>query len=194
VRPESDAWYVAVEQYRVDEPREMLFLTTHQHTVITQHVPHVGMNRSTRDILIALVIGGGVTGGVYGVAGHPVLAGVTGLCWAGGVALALRINHLYPAYWTGKGWADRRWRGLASGTLVFAGMIGIGPLLPVTNELRYGLGILVVGAGFVTYLMGMLAVLERTDVETGATSSGPDEGQQSGDTVRGSRGAELEGP
>jgi len=159
-----------------------------------QRVPHIGMERSIRDILITLVTGGGVTGGVYEIAGYLGLAGVTGLCWAVGVALALRLDHLYPAYWTGKRWADRRWRGLASGTLVFAGMIGIGPLLPVTNELRYGLGILVVGAGFVTYLMGMLAVLEQTDVETGATSSGPDEGQQSGDTVRGSRGADLEGP
>jgi len=67
-------------------------------------------------------------------------------------------------------------------------------MLPVTNELRFGLGILVVGTGFVTQLAGMLAVLERTDVETGATSSGPEEGQQSGNTTHGSRGVDVEGP
>ena len=152
------------------------------------------MDRSTRDILVALVIGGGVTGGVYAIAGHPVLAGVAGLCWAGAVALALHVKHLYPAYWTGEGWTDRRWSGLGNGALLLAGLIGVGPLLPVTNGLRFGLGILVLGTGFVTYMTGMLAVLERTDVETGATSSGPDEGQQSGDTTRGGRGVDLEGP
>ena len=147
------------------------------------------MDRSARNILIALVVGGGITGGVYAIAGHPVLAGVTGLCWAGGVALALRVKHLYPAYWTGG-----RWSGLASGTFTLAGTIGVSPMLPVTNEVRFGLGALVIGVAFVTHLAGMLAVLERTDVETGATSSGPEEGQQSGDTPRESRGVDLEGP
>ena len=159
-----------------------------------QRVPHVGMDRSTRDILITLVVGGGVAAGVYEIAGYPSLAGVTGLCWAGGIALALRLDHLYPAYWTGEGWADRRWRGLAGGTFALAATIGVSPLLPVTNEVRFGLGTLVVGVAFVTHLAGMLAVLERTDIETGAASSGSDEGQQSGDTAHGSRGDGLEGP
>ncbi|PSP59347.1 sterol desaturase [Halobacteriales archaeon QH_7_66_36] len=102
------------------------------------------MDRSIRDILMTLVTGGGVTSGVYEIAGYLSLAGVTGLCWAVGVALALRIDHLYPAYWTGEGWADRRWRGLAGGTFALAATIGVSPLLPVTNEVRFGLGTLVV--------------------------------------------------
>lgn len=131
------------------------------------------MERTTRDTLIALLVGGGISAvGLYW--GYPSLAVVTGLCWAGGLKLTLRIGHLYPAYATGETWADKRWSMLGVGLVSLAGLIGVSPLLPISNELRLGLGFLVLGAGLAAYSTGTLAVLERVDYESSATSSNPE--------------------
>lgn len=78
------------------------------------------MERTTRDTLIAFLVGGGISAvGLYW--GYPSLAVVTGLCWAGGLKLTLRIGHLYPAYATGETWADKRWSMLGVGLVSLAG-------------------------------------------------------------------------
>ncbi|WP_435115005.1 hypothetical protein [Halolamina sp. C58] len=48
------------------------------------------------------------------------------------------------------------------------------PALPVTEELRFGLGILVVGTGLLAYTAGSLAVLERIEDGDGASAASRD--------------------
>ncbi|MFP4590727.1 MAG: sterol desaturase [Halobacteriales archaeon] len=121
------------------------------------------MERTIRDTLIALLIGGGITGGLYWLSGHISLALVTGLCWVCGLKLTLHIGYLYPAYATGDTWTDKRWTGLSVGLVTLAALIGVSPMLPLSSELRLGLGFLVIGAGLVAYSAGTLAVLERVE-------------------------------
>ncbi|MFB6195500.1 MAG: sterol desaturase [Haloplanus sp.] len=120
------------------------------------------MERSTRDTLTTSLVGGGIGAGLYWLGGHVSLALVTGVCWACGLKLTRHIGHRYSAYATGETWADKRWTGLSAGLVTLAALVGVSPLLPISNELRLGLGALVVGAGLVAYTAGTLAVLERT--------------------------------
>jgi len=126
------------------------------------------MERTIRDTLIALVVGGGISGGLYWLAGHVSLAVATGLCWAIGLKLALHSRYLYPAFDVGDTWSSNRWSALAIGLINFAALLGVSPMLPISDELRLGLGFLVVGVGLVAYSAGTLAVLERVqgDSET----------------------------
>lgn len=130
------------------------------------------MRRTTRDTLAALLVGGGIGGGVYALDGTVGLALAAGACWAAGLAVTLRIGHLYPTYATGEQWTDRRWTALSAGLVSLAALVGMGATNPGTGELRLGLGVLVGGAGLVAYATGTMAVLERTtDDPTGATAN-----------------------
>lgn len=129
------------------------------------------MQRPIRDTLIAF-LGGGVIGvGLYWVSGQLSLALVTGMCWAFGLKLTLYIGHLYPAYATGDTWADKRWTGLSAGLITLAALIGVSPMLPISNNLQLGLGLLIIGTGLVAYTAGTIAVLERVEGNSNATSS-----------------------
>lgn len=133
------------------------------------------MERTSRDTVSALLIGGGISGGLYWLTGYISLALVTGLCWVCGFKLTLLTGHLYPAYSTGDTWADKRWTGLSVGLVTLAALLGVSPLLPISDELRLGLGFLVLGAGLVAYSAGTLAVLERVDDDSGlATTATPE--------------------
>lgn len=123
------------------------------------------MDRRSWHTLAALVAGGGTAGGLGWLVGHVVLALATGLCWACGLALTLRIGRLYPGYATGETWDDKRWTGLSVGVVTLAALIGVSPALPLSNELRLGLGYLVLGAGLAAYAAGTLAVLERVETD-----------------------------
>lgn len=132
------------------------------------------MKRAVRDTLIALLIGGGLGGGLYWLGGRISLAVVTGLCWACGLRLTLYIRQLYPTYATGNTWTDKRWTGLGAGLVNLAALIGVSPMLPISNELRLGLGFLVGGAGLVAYSAGTLAVLERVEGNPNGAASNPE--------------------
>ncbi len=129
------------------------------------------MERAVRDTLGAVLVGGATSLGLYWLGGHVGLALVTGLCWACGLKLALRVGHLYPAYATGETWADKRWTGLSVGLVSLAALVGLSPALPLSNELRLGLGFLVAGAGLGAYSAGTLAVLERVEGDPRTTSA-----------------------
>lgn len=138
------------------------------------------MRRTTRDTLAAFLVGGGIGGGVYWLDGDAGVALVAGVCWAAGLAVTLRIGHLYPAYATGEQWTDKRWTALSAGLVSLAALVGMGATGPATGELRLGLGVLVGGAGLVAYATGTMAVLERTaDDSTGAAPS-PDASHSTG--------------
>jgi hypothetical protein len=141
------------------------------------------MERTTRDSLLALLVGGGLgTVGVYW--GHTSLGVVTGLCWAGGLKLTLRVRQLSQTYATGETWADSRWTGAGIGLVSLAALVGVSPTLPISNELRLGLGLLVLGAGLGAYSAGTLAVLELlADNSAGTPSSGAPPQSTDGDRV-----------
>lgn len=121
------------------------------------------MGRANRHTLIALFLGGGIGAGLYWLSGYASLALVAGLCWACGLELTFRIGRLYPAYATGETWADKRWTGLSVALVTLAALTGVSPALPIAEELRLGLGVLVTGAGVVAYAAGTIAVLERVE-------------------------------
>lgn len=138
------------------------------------------MRRTIRDTLIALPVGGGVCIGLYWVGGYLSLALVTGLCWTCGLTLTLHIKYRYPEYTQGVAWTDKRWRGLGVGLVTLAALIGVNPMLPISDELRLGLGFLVIGAGLVAYAAGTISVLEQvhgnsnTAVSASSTAYSPD--------------------
>jgi drug/metabolite transporter (DMT)-like permease len=89
------------------------------------------------------------------------LAAVTGLCWGGGVALTLR--HLDSPLGTSTGgWSVARWSGAFAGALTLAATVGVSPSLPVSNDLRFALGSLVVGFGVLVFNLGGAMVLDAT--------------------------------
>ena len=132
------------------------------------------MERTTRYTvpgLLALLVVVGIGGGLYRLTGQLSLALVTGFCWVCGLGLTLHVGRRYPAYATGETWADKRWTGVSVGIVTLAALVGVGPTLPLSSDLRFGLGLLVLGAGLVAYAAGTLAVLERVEDEPNAASS-----------------------
>jgi hypothetical protein len=118
------------------------------------------MERTFRDTLVALFVGGAISGGLYWVTGHVSIAVATGICLVIGLKLVLRSRYLYPAFSAGDTWSSNRWSALAIGLANFAALLGVSPMLPISDELRLGLGFLVIAVGLVTYSAGTLAVLE----------------------------------
>jgi len=102
------------------------------------------------------VLGVVVGAGQYWLVGDVGLAVVTGVLWAVGLLLTLRVGRLYPSHATGERWRDKRWTGLSVGLITLGALVGVSPTLPVTGELRLGLGLLVLEAGFVGYVSGTL--------------------------------------
>jgi uncharacterized BrkB/YihY/UPF0761 family membrane protein len=127
------------------------------------------MERTARDTLVALLVGSGISGGLYWLIGYISLAVTAGLCWVIGLKLSLYVRYLNPAFDMGDTWSSNRWPVLAIGLLNFAALIGVSPMLPISDKLRLGLGFLVIGAGLVAYSAGTLAVLERIEYDSETT-------------------------
>jgi hypothetical protein len=108
-------------------------------------------------ILVTVVI----SGGLYQIVGDVGLAAVTGIVWGIWLLMMVRIAHQYPSHMTGDSWSDKRWTGLSTGLLTLAVLVVISPTLPISFDLRIGLGSLVMGAGLVGYNSGTMAELER---------------------------------
>lgn len=108
-------------------------------------------------VLVVLV----VSGGLYRFVGHVGLAVVTGLTWACGVLITLRIARQHPSHTTGERWADKRWTALSTGLMTLAALVGVNSTLPIAADLRFALALLVLGVGFVGYTTGTMAELER---------------------------------
>ena len=117
---------------------------------------HTSLHRFA-GVLVTLII----SGGLYWFVGDFALAAVTGLTWGSGLLITLRIARQYPSHATGSSWSDTRWTGLSTGLITLAALIGVSPTLPISSNLRFGLGLLVIGTGLVGYTAGNLAELER---------------------------------
>jgi len=125
----------------------------------------------------ALVVGSGC----YWLAGDPVLAAVTGLVWGVGLALSLRAAQQQPSDTDGTDWRSTRWIGLGTGGITLAGLLGVSPSLPISAELRLGLGVLVIGTGLLATATATLAVVERQP-PTSNTESTTDDAELTGST------------
>ena len=119
------------------------------------------MTRTSLHRLAGIFVAVVVSSGLYWFIGDVALAAVTGLTWGSGLLVTLRIARQHPSHTTGEGWRDKRWTGLSAGLITLAALIGVSPALPISPDLRLGLGFLVIGVGFVGYTAGTMAELER---------------------------------
>ena len=108
-------------------------------------------------VAVAVLIGGGL----YWLVDDIVFASVTGLVWGSGLALSIHQYRTEPSISADTAWESNRWVGLGVGMINFAALIGVSPSLPVSAELRLGLGILVIGTGLVGFAAASLAQGER---------------------------------
>ena len=119
------------------------------------------MTRTSLHRLAGILVTVVVSGGLYWFVDDFALAAVTGLTCGSGLIMTLRIARQYPSHTTGDTWSDKRWTGLSTGLITLAALVGVSPALPISPDLRLGLGLLVIGAGFVGYTAGTMAELER---------------------------------
>ncbi|WP_396612588.1 sterol desaturase [Haloferax sp. S1W] len=119
------------------------------------------MSHRTVSSVVGFLVAILVSGGLYWLVGNVGLAVVTGILWGTGATITLSMRQQYPSHSTGDAWKDKRWTGLSAGLVTLAATLGVSPTLPVSAELRLGLGFLVVGVGFVGYTAATMAELER---------------------------------
>lgn len=103
-----------------------------------------------------------VSSGLYWFVGNIGLAAVTGLTWGSGLLITLRIARQYPSHTTGDTWADKRWTGVSTGLITLAALVGVNSMLPISVDLQFALGLLIIGVGIVGYTTGTMAELERS--------------------------------
>jgi len=103
-----------------------------------------------------------VASSLYWLVGDPLLAAVTGLVWGVGLGLTSRLYRKYPSYTTDTDWRHSRWIGLGTGVITLAALLGVSPSLPISAELRLGLGALVIGTGLAATTTATLAQAERS--------------------------------
>ena len=106
---------------------------------------------------VAALIGSGL----YWLVGDIVFATVTGLVWGCGLALSIHQYRTDSSISANATWERNRWVGLGVGVINLAALIGVSPTLPVSAELRLGLGILVIGTGLVGFAAASIAHGER---------------------------------
>lgn len=147
-------------------------------TLIGRPRQPLDMNRALLHRLAALLAGGVVAGGLLWMTGAAALAAVAGACWSAGLGAALRARRLYPGMRNDDGWSDARWTGLGVGLVTLAAVLGVPPAL--TPALRFGLSVLVLGAGLVAYATATMAEIERHP-------EGPVHGTEAGVTEAGVR-------
>jgi hypothetical protein len=121
------------------------------------------MNRSSVGFAGSLVVAVVVGSGLYWLVGDLALAGVTGVVWGSGLALSIHLYRSHPSLGAEPTWERKRWVGVSTGLITLAALIGVSPTLPISAELRLGLGVLVIGTGFVGLVTASLAELERFD-------------------------------
>lgn len=130
------------------------------------------MPRSTS--LTVAVLAGVAAAGTVGYLGvDALLAAAVGTCLAVAVALLLRMRRRHPDHLTGEGWRDSRWAALSTTTVNASALLGL-LLVPVSDEYRLALAMLVILAGFVGYVAGSTAELERSSPAGGPADASRD--------------------
>jgi len=119
------------------------------------------MSRTLLHRVGSLAAGAVAAGGLYWFGIDALLSGSVGLSLAVSALLLLRVRRKYPDKLTGDGWTDSRWAGVSQAVITAAALLGL-LLVPVPAEYRFALGLLVILSGFVGYVAGSLAEMERT--------------------------------
>lgn len=92
----------------------------------------------------------------------PLLTASVGLSYA--VLARLTIAHPDVVYEEGSSaWAVGRWSGLATGFVLLVVLLGLGPTLPVEDDLRLSLQLLVFGAGWAMWVLGVAYARAKAD-------------------------------
>jgi hypothetical protein len=126
------------------------------------------MSRTSLHRVGSLTAGVAAAGGLSWFGIDALLSGAVGLSLAVGALLLLRVRRDYPDKVTGDGWTDSRWAGVSQAVVTASALLGL-LAVPVPDEYRLALGFLVVLSGFVGYVAGSLAEMERTAArESGA--------------------------
>jgi len=112
------------------------------------------VNRATA-WAVSLTAGTAVAAGVYRF-GAPELALAAAVAASYTAVVRLTLLHPDTAYESGGPVLTvGRWSGVATGLLVAVVLFGVGPTLPLENDLRLGLQVLVLGAGYAMWLFGV---------------------------------------
>ena len=114
---------------------------------------------------IALSVGGAS----YSLVDDAIFATITGLVWGIGIALLIHADQARSLSTARADWRSGKWIGLGSGGITMAALLGVSPSLPISIDMRFGLGVLVIGTGLLATATATLAEAERQD-ETGASS------------------------
>lgn len=94
--------------------------------------------------------------------GHadPVLTASVGVTYA--VLARLAVSHPDIVYEEGSpAWAVGRWSGLSTGFVLFVTLVGVGTTLTIGDDLRVSLQILVFGAGWTMWALGVAYAREK---------------------------------
>jgi hypothetical protein len=121
------------------------------------------MHRVLRWLVPAVV--GGLAGAVSSLVGsaNPLLTGSITLSYA--VFARVAIAHPDIVYEEGSGvWAVGRWSGLSGGFVLLVAFFGVGTTLPIEGGLRLSLQILLLGAGWAMWALGVAYAREKAAV------------------------------
>ena len=140
---------------------------------VADTILHVAVVASAMRSSLQWMFGGSIAlsvgGACYSFVDDAIFATITGLVWGIGISLLIHADQERSFSTTGADWRIDRWIGLGSGGITMAAFLGVSPSLPISAELRFGLGVLVIGTGLLATATAMLAEAEQQD-ETGASS------------------------
>ncbi|MDQ2051732.1 sterol desaturase [Natronolimnohabitans sp. A-GB9] len=116
------------------------------------------MNQNALYALVGILVVLVVSSGLYWYIGNFGLAAVTGVTWGVALLLLVRADREYPD--SMNSW----WSVLGVGFIIsLAALLGVSPTLPIAGDIRFGLGLLVMGTGLAAYVAGVMTALEPTE-------------------------------
>jgi len=123
------------------------------------------MNRRLVHRLTGVVVVAVVAGGLSRFVGDLGLSGAAGVVCGLLAVVTLRLRRRGRSTRTGRPRDSPRWRGLTTGVITLAALVGVSPTLPVSAELRLGLALLVLATGYLGYVAGIAASAEGRGVD-----------------------------
>lgn len=120
------------------------------------------MSARSLDWLLGAVAGLLAAGVAYWLVERPTLSIAAGLVWGAALGLTTYFRRRFPDHGTGSDWNDSRWTGLGVAVVTFATLLGVNAVETLPLDLRFVLAAVVLGGGYVGYLTGSMAELERS--------------------------------
>lgn len=118
------------------------------------------MRRTSLHWLLGLQVTALVASFVFLLLETVALALAAGVVYGTAATVTLHLANRFPGHATGDSWTDSRWTGLGVGVVNLAALVVmLGPFQSTTAG--YVIGFVVLGVGFVGYVTGSMAELER---------------------------------